>query len=260
MAATDFGAHGADHLLSVQTGACLERSRDRRLGPQREVRRLLVAEQAGGALGPVVRRFPGRLPQELTEPREARLVHLLLDPTQRRYGVEVGVRAPLLPADPRLFADATPSARPLKPRPFAREADLRRFAERRHQPPLGLRWVASEVAVDGWLVGRIDALAVDEGLRPAVLEFKREATGNTIGHALAYLDWVLAHRDAIALVVARELGVQQADRIDLSAPRLVCVAGAFGPREEAVARQFGGRVELVRLLRYGRGLFVVQRV
>jgi hypothetical protein len=41
---------------------------------------------------------------------------------------------------------------------------------------------------------------------------------------------------------------------------LVCVAAAIGAREEAVARQVGGRVELVRIVRHGRGLFLVQRV
>ena len=158
-----------------------------------------------------------------------------------------------------LFADAAPAG-PLKPRPFAGEAELRRFAERRLEPALGLRLVAAEVAVDGWATGRIDALAVDERLRPVVVEFKREANGNTIGQALVYVDWLLAHRDAVALRVARRLGLAQADRLDWSAPRLVCVAEAFGPREEAVARQLGGRVELVRIVRYGRGLFVVQRV
>ena len=157
-----------------------------------------------------------------------------------------------------LFADAAPAG-PLKPRPFAGEAELRRFAERRLEQALGLRLIATEVPVDGWAPGRIDALALDERLRPVVVEFKREATGNTIGQALVYVDWLLAHRDAVALRVARRLGLAQADRLDWSAPRLVCVAEAFGPREEAVARQLGGRVDLVRIVRYGRGLFVVQR-
>lgn len=158
-----------------------------------------------------------------------------------------------------LFADAAP-ARSLKPRPFASEADLRRFVERRLEPALGLRLAASEVPVDGWAPGRIDALVVDERLRPAVVEFKREATGNTIFQALVYVDWLLAHRDAVALRVARKLGLTQADRLDWAGPRLVCIAETFGPREEAVARQLGDRVELVRFVRYGRGLFVVQRV
>jgi hypothetical protein len=156
-----------------------------------------------------------------------------------------------------LFADVAPEG-PLKPRPFANEADLRRFAERRLEPALGLRLIATEVPVDGWTTGRIDALAVDERLCPVVVEFKRDATGNTIGQALVYLDWLLAHRDAVTLRVARKFGLTQADRLDWSAPRLVCVAAAFSPREEAVARQLGDRVELVRLVRYGRGLFHVQ--
>ena len=82
-----------------------------------------------------------------------------------------------------LFADAV-SAGPLQPRPFTNEAALRRFAERRLEPALGLQLVAAEVPVDGWTSGRIDALAVDERLHPVVVEFKRDATRNTIGQAL----------------------------------------------------------------------------
>jgi hypothetical protein len=133
----------------------------------------------------------------------------------------------------------------LKPRTFAGEAELGRFAKRRLASALGLRLVATEVPVDGWAAGRIDVLAVDERLRPVVVECKREATGNAIGQALVYLDLPLAHRDAVALRFARMLGLAQADRLDWSTPRLVCVAEAFGPREEAVAR---------------RGLFLVQRI
>ena len=114
-------------------------------------------------------------------------------------------------------------------------------------------------APTGCAAGRSDALAVDERLRPAVVGFKREATGSTIGQVLVYLDWLVAHRDAVPLHVARKLGMAQADRLEWGAPRLVCVAEGFGPREEAVARQLTGLVELVRIVRDPRGRFAVQR-
>src|SRR5262249_26644412 len=110
-AATNFRSTCADHLLPVQAGTCLERSRDRRLAPEGEVGRLPVPEPSPHPLGPVVRRLPDRLPQELAEPLKARLVHLLLDAPQRRHGVVVGVGAPLLPAAPRLVAVATAAVR-----------------------------------------------------------------------------------------------------------------------------------------------------
>jgi hypothetical protein len=167
-------------------------------------------------------------------------------------------RTPAPPVDRvALFADPAAGARPLKPRPFASEAELRRFAERRLESALGLTLVAAEVPVDAWAAGRIDALAIDGRRRPVVLEFKRAATGAALGQALVYLDWVRAHRDAVALLVARRLGIARADRLDWSAPRLVCVAETFGPREAAVARELGGKAELVRVARYGKGLFLV---
>ena len=119
-----------------------------------------------------------------------------------------------------LYAESSGAVRALKPRPFASESDLRRFAERRLESVLNLRLIASEIPID-------------DGHRPVVIEFKREATGSTIGQALAYVDWLLAHQDAVALRVARVLGINEADRLDWSAPRLLCVAEGFGLREEA---------------------------
>lgn len=74
-----------------------------------------------------------------------------------------------------LFADAASGPTSPKPRPFAGGAGLRRFAERRLEPALGLRLVAREVPVDGWVAGRIDALAVDARERPVIVEFKQTA-------------------------------------------------------------------------------------
>jgi hypothetical protein len=129
-----------------------------------------------------------------------------------------------------LFADAATGAAPLKPRPFASEADLRRFAERRLESALGLRLVAREVPVDGFAAGRIDVLAIDERHQPVVVEVKHTASGAAIGQALVHLDWVPAWRGAVAPLVARRLGVAQADQLDWSVPRLVCVAEEVEPR------------------------------
>ncbi len=52
-----------------------------------------------------------------------------------------------------LFADAAAGARPLKPRPFASEANLRRFTEGRLNSALGLTFAATEVPVAGWATG-----------------------------------------------------------------------------------------------------------
>jgi hypothetical protein len=89
--------------------------------------------------------------------------------------------------------------------------DLRRFTGWRPNAALGPTLVASEVLLDGWEAERIEALAVDERMRPHVVEFKREASSSTIDQALAYVDWLFAHRDAVTLHVARRLGVARAD-------------------------------------------------
>ena len=101
--------------------------------------------------------------------------------------------------------------------------------------------------------GRLSSPLPPTRLCPAAPPGKCAATGAAIAQALAYVDWLLAHRDAVALRIARKLGIAQAHRFDWSALRLVCVDKAFGSREEVVARQPGGRAELVRIVRYGGG-------
>lgn len=60
-------------------------------------------------------------------------------------------------------------------------------------------------------------------------------------------------------MVAPTLGLARAERLDWPGARLVCVAGEVGAREEAVSRQLGGKGELIRIVRYGRGPFHIQQ-
>ena len=66
-----------------QEGADGERVVNRRRRPQGDVRGLAVPEQPRGALGPVVRRLPGRLVEEGAEPLDMRRVELALGTSQR---------------------------------------------------------------------------------------------------------------------------------------------------------------------------------
>jgi hypothetical protein len=77
--------------------------------------------------------------------------------------------------------------------------------------------------------------------------------------SLAYVGGLLAHRDAVALRVSRDLRIGQADQVEWSIPRPVCVTKAFGQKDESVACQLAGRLELVRVTGFGRMLWVVQR-
>ena len=159
----------------------------------------------------------------------------------------------------RLFS--LPGARPrsVGHRGFASEADFRRYVVRHAQTLLGITVLASEhsISTDGG--GRIDALGIDAGHCPVVIEFKLAASGTTICQGLYYLDWLLSNREVFAMLVVEQLGSVQAMKVNWTIPRLLCVAEEIGEREEAVARQIGRPVELLQLRRLLGGLVLVQR-
>ena len=159
----------------------------------------------------------------------------------------------------RVFALRAGPGRRATPRPFRTEAELRRLVVRYARTLLDLTILATEYPMVSDGAGRIDALGIDHHHRPAVLEFKRAATGGSICQALYYLDWLLSHRDVFACLVMDHLGASIAWRIDWSAPRLLCIAEEVSEREEAVARQIGRQVELLGLQRLPGGLLLLQR-
>lgn len=161
--------------------------------------------------------------------------------------------------DLRVFSLRAGPGRKATARPFRTEAELRRLVVRHASTLLDLTILATEypIASDG--AGRIDAIGIDSGCRPVVLEFKRAATGGTICQALYYLDCLLAQRETFARLVMDRLGASTARRIDWAMPRVLCIAEEIGEREEAVARQIGPRVELLSVRRLPGGLLLLQR-
>ena len=160
----------------------------------------------------------------------------------------------------QVFSIAGARGRSGQQEPFGTEAELRRFVVQHAMRLLGVRIVASEFLVDRNGGGRIDAIGIDAGSSPVVVEFKRNAAGLTICQGLYYLDWLDRHREVFAEVVLRRMGEQVATKIGWNTARLLCIAQEISPREEAVARQIGRQVELLQLRRYGGGLITIQSV
>jgi hypothetical protein len=156
-----------------------------------------------------------------------------------------------------LFANV--HRRAIPPRPFYSEAELARLVVRHARSLLDLTILASEYPISTNGGGRIDALGIDRGNTPVVIEFKRAASGTAIAQGLYYLDWLETHRDLFAMLVMEQLGQKMVAKIVWTAPRVVCVAEEIGEREEAVARQIGRAVELVQLRRHAGGIVVIQR-
>jgi predicted transport protein len=140
------------------------------------------------------------------------------------------------------------------------EKNLQALIERNLEPMLGIRFFASEHATGKAHGGRIDTLGLDENGSPVILEYKRSSNENVINQGLFYLDWLLDHRAEFTLLAMKVLGAEVEEKIDWSAPRLVCIAGDFTRYDEHAVSQIGRNIELYRYRWYEDGFLVLELV
>lgn len=135
------------------------------------------------------------------------------------------------------------------------EKSLQMFFERNLEVLVGVRLLASEYTTSNG--GRIDTLGLDENGCPVILEFKRSSNENVINQGLFYLDWLMDHRKDFQWLVLEKLGKEEAQDVDWSAPRLICVAGDFNRYDDHAVRQIQRNIELIRYRRFGTELFML---
>jgi hypothetical protein len=123
---------------------------------------------------------------------------------------------------------------------------------------LGVRFLASEFTTTNG--GRIDTLGLDENGSPVILEYKRAMNENVINQGLFYLDWLMDHRKDLQWLVLEKLGKADAERVDWSAPRLICVAGDFNKYDDHAVKQIQRNIELIRYRRFGSELLMLDLV
>lgn len=92
---------------------------------------------------------------------------------------------------------------------------------------IGIDTISAAVSSRPTNGGRIDTLGLDENGSLAILEYKRALNENVINQGLFYLDWLTDHRKDFQWLVLERLGKDDADGVDWSAPRLICIAGDF---------------------------------
>lgn len=140
------------------------------------------------------------------------------------------------------------------------ERALHQLMERNLEPLLGIRLLASEYSTGRKHRGRIDTLGIDENSCPVIIEYKRTTNENVISQGLFYLDWLMDHRSAFQLLVLDKLGKADADKIDWSAPRLLCIAGGFSRYDEHAVEQMNRNIELIRYRKFGDDLLMLEMV
>lgn len=135
------------------------------------------------------------------------------------------------------------------------EKSLQTLFERNLEALLGVRFLATEhVTSNG---GRMDTLGIDENGYPVIIEYKRERSENIINQGLFYLDWLMDHRGDFELLVRDRYGMEQAQAIEWSAPRLICIAADFTKYDTHAIKQMSRNIELIRYRRFGEDLLLL---
>ncbi|WP_405852430.1 DUF5655 domain-containing protein [Streptomyces sp. NBC_00090] len=124
------------------------------------------------------------------------------------------------------------------------EVELQRLIEANMETMLGIRFLATEHRT-GRHGSRIDSLGLDETGTPVIVEYKRTRDEAVVVQALSYLCWLQDHHHEFEKLVAGKLGESVAEEIDWSAPRIVCIAGAFTYHETVAVEMISHRIDLL---------------
>jgi predicted transport protein len=163
-------------------------------------------------------------------------------------------------SDIKLFHIVDGSVTQLAGTSIAVEKSLQHLIEEHLEEFLGVTFLASEYSTGKTHGGRIDTLGIDENGYPVIIEYKRSLNENVINQGLFYLDWLMDHKADFKLLVMSRLGQDQADNIEWSKPRLLCIAGDFTRYDEHAVQQINRNIELIRYRRYGNELLLFELV
>lgn len=163
-------------------------------------------------------------------------------------------------SDIKLFQLENDGVEELEGRSVAVEKSLQTLIERHLDDLLGIQFLASEFSTGPVHGGRIDTLGIDENGYPVIIEYKRALNENVISQGLYYLDWLLDHQAAFAMLVLEQLGAEAMESVEWSNPRLVCIAGGFTKYDEYSVKQINRNIELIRYRRYGDTLLLFELV
>lgn len=145
----------------------------------------------------------------------------------------------------------------LTPSSVAFERELQTLVEKNMDVFFGAKFLKSEFVIDG---GRMDSIGLDENNSPIIFEYKRSINENVINQGLFYLDWLMSHRKDFEWLVMESLGKTVAEKIDWTAPTVVCVANDFTKYDVYAVNQISRNIKLVKYVRYGKELILFEQV
>lgn len=163
-------------------------------------------------------------------------------------------------SDIKLFRTNGDTVTQLEGKSVALEKSLQTLLEKHLEVFLGIRFLASEYATGKTHGGRMDTLGIDEDGWPCIIEYKRSTNENVINQGLYYLDWLMDHKAEFEKLVTKAYGVDEAEKIDWSSPRLICIAGNFTKYDEYAVQQINRNIELLRYVRFDQDFLLLEMV
>lgn len=138
------------------------------------------------------------------------------------------------------------------------EKELQTIIESNMETFFGVTFLASEYSTtDG---GRMDSIGIDENHCPVIFEYKRSVKDNVINQGLFYLNWLLDHKDSFKVLVIQKLGMEAAEEIEWSMPRVVCVAGDFTKYDSSAIKLINRNITLIRYKKFGKDLLMFEQI
>ncbi|MDO4173659.1 MAG: DUF5655 domain-containing protein [Eubacteriales bacterium] len=138
------------------------------------------------------------------------------------------------------------------------EKELQTVIENNMETFFGVTFLDSEYrTTDG---GRMDSIGIDENHCPVIFEYKRSIKENVINQGLFYLNWLLDHKDSFKVLVIEKLGLEFADQIDWTMPRVICIAGDFTKYDESAIKQMNRNISLIRYKKFGDDLLMFEQI
>lgn len=163
-------------------------------------------------------------------------------------------------SDIKLFRYSEIGAFELLGKSVAIEKKLQNLIESQMEGFLGVRFLATEYSTGAKHRGRVDSLGLDENGCPVIIEYKRHSNENVINQGLFYLDWLLDHKADFRLLVMDKLGKSEADKIEWSGTRLLCIAADFTRYDEHAVAQINRNIELIRYKLFADDLLLFELV
>lgn len=162
--------------------------------------------------------------------------------------------------DIKLFKLGDGRVTELEGKSVAVEKTLQTLIERYLEAMLGIRFLATEYSTGKTHSGRIDTLGIDENNAPVIIEYKRSTNENVINQGLYYLDWLLDHKAELTLLVMKKYGIDVAENINWSSPRLLCIAGGFTKYDMHAVQQINRNIELYSYKQFSEELLLLDLV